>query len=148
MRGQAYKIQIMKKIVLAVLALSICTLFACKKNKDGKSEYPFVYLNDCISKMYSHDNIRLCFNEIISDSRCPKGMYCIWEGAVVGKFTFSSNNKSHVLTLATNPLNLPVSKDTVVDGYRIEFIDLKPDREQGTIPPPSQVRAEVKITRL
>jgi hypothetical protein len=138
----------MKKIGLAVLALSICILFACKKNKDGRSQYPFVYLNDCISKTYSHDKIRLCFNEIISDSRCPKGMYCIWEGAVVGKFTFTSNNNDHILTLATNPLNLTVSKDTVVDGYRIEFINLKPDREQGTIPPPSQVRAEVKITRL
>ena len=138
----------MKKIVLAVFVLSICTLFACKKNKDGKSQYPFVYLNDCISKTYSHDKIRLCFNEIISDSRCPKGMYCIWEGAVVGKFTFTSNNNDHVLTLATNPLNLAVSKDTVVDGYRIEFIDLKPEKEQGTIPPPSQVRAEVKITKL
>jgi hypothetical protein len=138
----------MKKIVLAMLMLSICTLFACKKNQDSKSQYPFVYLNDCISKMYSHDKIQLCFNEIISDSRCPKGMYCIWEGAVVCKFTFTSNNKSHVLTLASNPLNLPVSKDTVVDGYRIQFIDLKPEKEMGTIPLPSEIRAEVKITKL
>jgi len=75
-------------------------------------------------------------------------MYCIWEGAVVAKFTFTSNNNNHILTLATNPLNLPVSKDTVVDGYRVEFIDLQPEKEQGTIPPPSQVRAEVKITKL
>ena len=138
----------MKKIVLAVLVLSICTLFACKKNKDGRSQYPFVYLNDCITKTFSHDRVRLCFNEIISDSRCPKGMYCIWEGAVVAKFTFTSNNNDHILTLATNPLNLPMSKDTVVDGYRIEFIDLQPEKVQGTTPPPSQVRAEVKITEL
>jgi hypothetical protein len=148
MRGQAFKIMIMKKVVLVVLVLSLFTLFACKKNKDGRSQYPFVYLNDCISKTYSHDKVRLCFNEIIADSRCPKGMYCIWEGGVVAKFTFTSNNNDHILTLATNPLNLPVSKDTVVDVYRIEFVNLQPEREQGTIPPPSQVRAEVKITRL
>lgn len=138
----------MKKIVSVVLVLSIFTLIACKKNRDGKSQYPFVYLNDCMSKTFSHDRVRLCFNEIISDSRCPKGMYCIWEGAVVAKFTFTSNNNDHILTLATNPLNLSVSKDTVVDGYRIEFVDIQPGREQGTFPPPSHVRAEVKITRL
>ena len=138
----------MKKIVLAVMALGILTMFACKKNKDRKSEYPFVYLHDCISKTYSHDKVTLCLDEIIADSRCPKGMYCIWPGAVIAKFTFSKDNDNHVLTLSTNPLNLPVSKDTVVDGYKIEFLDLKPEREEATFPPPSQVRAEVKITRL
>lgn len=148
MRGQTFKIMTMKRIVLPMMVLSIFTLFACKKNKDGRSQYPFVYLHDCVSKNYSHDRVSLCFEEVISDSRCPEGMFCIWEGAAIAKFIFTKDNNNHVLTLSTNALNLPISKDTVVDGYRIEFVDLEPYPKQVQIPEPPPYKAEVKITQL
>jgi hypothetical protein len=139
----------MKKVCIALVVLSISTLFACKKNKEGRSQYPFVYLNDCISKTYSHDRVRLCFNSVVSDSRCPTNMLCIWQGAAIANFTFTKDNQDHSITLSTNPLNLPVSRDTTVDGYKIEFIDLQPYPVGGQNPPsPNVIKAEVKITRL
>jgi hypothetical protein len=145
--GQVFKIKIMKKIVLAVLVLGIVTLFACKKNKDDRSQYPYVNLNDCINKSFGHDKIRLCFDQVISDSRCPEGMVCVWEGAATAKFTFTKDNVDHVLTLVTNSLNLPIARDTVVAGYKIQFVDLKPYPKQVQIPE-QPYKAEVKITRL
>jgi hypothetical protein len=137
----------MKKILPALLVLSISTLFACKKNKEERSQYPFINLNDCISKTYAHDKVNLCFEEVIADTRCPEGMFCVWEGAAIAKFIFTKDNNNHLLALCTNALNLPVSKDTVVDGYRVEFVDLKPYPKHFRIPERTY-RAEVKITKL
>ncbi|MEO5564429.1 MAG: hypothetical protein ABIR18_13365 [Chitinophagaceae bacterium] len=139
----------MKKLLIVLLALSTGLLFACKKNKDRRSEYPNVYLNTCFNKTYTHDKVELCFNSVESDSRCPINAVCITEGAAIAKFTFKRDGKSHQLTLSTNPLNIPYAKDTAVDGYRIEFIDLHPYPYAGQpAPSPSRIVAEVAITKL
>jgi hypothetical protein len=132
----------MKKIVLAVLALSIVILFACNKNNDPKSQYPFVYLHDCFNKTFSNDRIRLCLDEIILDIRCPEDVNCVWGGYAEAKFTFTKDNSDHVLILKTN-------QDTVVDGYRIKFDDLLPHPLAHPGPNPSETRkAQMEITRL
>jgi hypothetical protein len=131
----------MKKIVLAALVLSIVTLFACKKDGDGKSYYPFVYLHHCINKTFSQERITLCFEEVIQDSRCPVNAFCIWGGMATAKFTFTRKNNDHVLILNLN-------RDTVVDGYKIRFADLLPYPKLNTVPAPSTIRATMDITRL
>jgi hypothetical protein len=136
----------MKTVVIAVLLVS-SVFFGCKKSEHRKSEYPFVYLHQSINKSFGNEQVRLKFDEVLSDSRCAVNAFCIWEGAAVVKFTFTVK-EDHQLTLSTNPLNLPYAKDTTVEGYKIAFIDLQPHPVLGQTPPPaSQIRAEIAITR-
>ncbi len=73
---------------------------------------------------------------------------CIWEGAVVAKFSFSHNSATHQLTLATANLPPYHRQDTTLLGYKIEFVNLHP---YPTLHPPfpqGSTKAEVKVTRL
>jgi hypothetical protein len=136
----------MKRIFI-VLFVCLCGLVACKKDKFPRSEYPFVYLNHCISQRNDSDRIKICLDEVVSDNRCPENMFCVLEGTAVAKFTFSIDGVSHRLTLSTQPLNVPFAKDTVVENYRFEFVDLKPVPAIGPNKPNSdRIYAQVKIS--
>lgn len=138
----------MRHVFIATLALCL-GIVACKKDKKGKSEYPFVYLNQCFNQTYGNDQVRLCLDEIVSDSRCPTNAFCIWQGAAIAKFSFTKNGTAHTLTLATATLNIPYSRDTIVDGYKISFRNLHPYPELGKPSPPANgINAEVEITKL
>jgi hypothetical protein len=139
----------MKSVSIIALLLCFSILSACKKTGQKKSDYPFIYLQRCINKTFGDDQVQLCFDAVVSDSRCPTNAVCIWEGVAVAKFTFIKDGDSHPLTLSTQALNVPYAKDTTVEGYKIEFVDLRPHPVAGEDPPHSnQINAQVKISKL
>ena len=84
----------------------------------------------------------------MSDSRCPANAVCIWQGAGTATFSFTKNGDTHIFNLSTITMKPNYTKDTVIAGYKIEFIDLSP--YPGTVADPipdSQRKAELKITK-
>jgi hypothetical protein len=137
----------MKPVFIILLFAGAGGILACKKDHHPKSKYLFVYLNHCISENNDSDRIQLCFDAVVSDNRCPVNAFCITEGTAVAKFTFTKDGASHKLTLSTQPLNTAYGKDTIIENYKIEFVDLKPYKVAGETPPSgSQINAEVKIS--
>lgn len=83
--------------------------------------------NDTINLPYGrclNDNQKkssICFDKVVTDSRCPVNVVCVWAGEAIARFTFRSGN------------NIPISvdlntgtKDTVISGYKFSFHDLFP----------------------
>ena len=133
----------MRKTLLPVIILGIISLVACKKDKDKKSEYPLIYEHDCVSTIKSYDGIRLCFDKVIADQRCPDDVECFWEGYAIGQFTFTKANNAHVLSLYVR------GRDTVVDGYKIKFVELTPHPLYHPGPGPRKpYKAEVEVTKM
>ena len=96
-----------------------------------------------------NSEVRICFDSLLSDSRCPIGMDCVWMGVGVGKFSLSTNGATYPFKLATTAMPYFGPKDTIVAGYKIELINLSP--YPGTMPEPipDNVRkAELKVTKL
>ena len=63
-------------------------------------------------------------------------------------FSFTKNGDTHRFSLSTLTLKPNYTKDTVIAGYKIEFINLSP--YPGTVADPipdSQRKAELKITK-
>jgi len=82
------------------------------------------------SKLYcnSGSEIRLSFDSI-SDSRCPIGAMCVWEGNGAVKLHVQQSGQDPAsFWLNTHPNFL---NDTVVNGIRYELIDLLPYPEVG-----------------
>jgi len=139
----------MKKIALLLLVL----FSACHGLLNPVSfEGPF-FLNFGESKILTPDNLRVEFNQIIEESRCPGDVLCPWEGrARIGLLLQSAGDTVQVeLTLpgfATQSDTLahqPV--DTI--GYRITLLQLDPYPD--TQRPPqrdSDYRALLNISRL
>ena len=139
------------KLFLTIFLFITLTAFvnSCSKSgakfREGTIE---LKLSDCESGSISGDDLKLCFERVVSDSRCPANAVCVWQGAATATFSFTKNGDTHRFDLSTITMQPNYTKDTVIAGYKIEFINLSP--YPGTIAEPipdSQRKAELKITK-
>jgi len=117
-------------------------------NKSVNENPLHLNLGQCRNYVYNAESTQLCYNKIISDSRCPSDVVCVWAGTAVAEFTFTKGSESHKLTLASNPVPGIYIKDTIVAGYKIEFINLYPYPKTKPVGSSRHYKAEVKVTRL
>lgn len=72
------------------------------------------------------DGTRLTFARVVSDSRCPTDVVCIWQGEVVAGFgiqTEDSDPRDFEITFDGSP-----STETI-EGYAITVTDVQPSRQ-------------------
>jgi hypothetical protein len=137
------------KLLLSIIPATILLMaHSCSKKdvelREGTIE---IAVKRCGAGDIGGDNLRLCFDSLISDSRCPANAMCVWAGSAVAKFSLTKNEQSTSFTLATLKYG-NYNEDTVLLGYKIEFVNLSP--YPGTVPmpiPADQIKAELKITK-
>jgi hypothetical protein len=139
------------KLFLSILLFTTLTAFvnSCSKSRNKFREGTIeLKLSDCESGLIEGDDMKLCFDKVVSDSRCPANAVCIWQGAATATFSFTKNKDTHHFNLSTITMKPNYTRDTVIAGYKIEFINLSP--YPGTVADPipdSQRKAELKITK-
>jgi len=75
-------------------------------------------LNDVENQMY------LCFDSVLNDSRCPSGVYCFWEGNATARFKYQKyNSKPVIFDLNTHK---GFTNDTIIDIYKFTLLGLTP----------------------
>jgi len=81
-----------------------------------------------LGEHFKQNVITIKFEDVLFDSRCPKGVHCIWAGEVVVLFTILKNDKKleqKKITLnSTSKLqnvvgNLYVSEDINLTGFNV-----------------------------
>lgn len=139
----------MRIITGCVLLFILSSTFGCKKNIDVKSSNSsdLVAFEACSQKIYGDDLVKICFDDVVEDSRCPLGVECFWQGTAVGKFSFTVNNDQGKITLST--VNLPglFNRDTILMGYKVEFVGLLPYPDVHISSPITDYKAKIKITK-
>ena len=135
-------------IVLTIATISLgnsCSKSGDKRLREGTIE---LKLHESAEGGIQGDRVKLGFVAVVSDSRCPANAMCIWQGAATATFSFTKNGDSHRFNLSTIKMEPNYTKDTVIAGYKIEFIHLLP--YPGTFTPPapdSEIKAELKLTK-
>lgn len=133
-------------LLIATIALgNSCSKSADKRLQEGSLE---LKLHESAEGRIEGDKVKLSFDAVVSDSRCPANAMCIWQGAATATFSFTKNNDAHRFDLSTITMKPNYTKDTVIAGYKIEFVNLLP--YPGTVADPipdSQRKAELKITK-
>ena len=76
--------------------------------------------------------LRLAFEAVLEDSRCPVEVTCVWAGdAVVAIAVDGTGGDTKTLELHTNS---DFGTESITDGYRVRLIELSPlPREGSTI---------------
>jgi hypothetical protein len=115
----------MRNIFIPLIALLTAGLLSCKKDIPASQEV-HLRLNDCRYLTECNETIRLCFDTVLQDSRCPINANCVWQGVAVARFTLHLNDGSHTLELATNEVLPNTTRDTTIKGYTITFKNLSP----------------------
>lgn len=65
------------------------------------------------------------FDSVITDSRCPKDVQCIWQGIATVKLLIGNKTEQHAFNLST--INFKENKtDTTLLGYKVELVNLDP----------------------
>jgi hypothetical protein len=103
-------------------------------------------LNIACGKTYVNyeDNISLKLDSVTEESRCPMNVECFWAGNARVKFVLGSNNHLSVFTLNTST---GFRNDTIIAGYNIKLIDLKPYPEYPHFIEQRDYVAGIKITK-
>ena len=135
-------------IFLAVATVSLgssCSKSGNKRLTEGTIE---LKLHESAEGNLNGKFVKLGFDAVVSDSRCPANAICVWQGAATATFSLSKNGSNHRFNLSTITMEPNYKKDTIIEGYKIEFMNLLP--YPGTFTPPapdSDVKAELKITK-
>lgn len=78
----------MKLFLIIFSVASVSFINSCSKSgvelKEGTLN---IVLRRCADGKISGDKLTLCFDTLISDSRCPANAMCIWQGTAVAKFS-------------------------------------------------------------
>jgi len=146
--GQKLKVEVRKA---EERELPVCkTLDASPAYKNlyllDSRNYGDLVLNDTIELGYKdclndgNRQVYICFDSVISDSRCPDGAECVWAGEATTRFKIEKYNNEPVY------FNLKEGeKDAIVGGYHIAFIKLLPYPTVGSQIKPGDYKARIVI---
>jgi hypothetical protein len=116
----------MKTIRIILLILFVEFFLACDQTVDNS-----LMLDKPVSfelhqtRFDLTEGISLRFDSILSDSRCPLNVNCVWEGNAAVQFTLSNAGSKHIIVLNTHGgTNFP--KDTLISGYLLNLLEVLP----------------------
>jgi hypothetical protein len=132
------------KQALPILILSgvIILLFnKCRKSKLENGKYT-LKAEGCTSENVNHNKV--CFQKLITESRCPEGAMCVWQGYAQAEFLFTDGQQSITFSLATIDGG-GLRKDTIINNIKISLIDIIPHPAiHNPSPSPSKAIIEIK----
>ena len=76
--------------------------------------------------------IRLTFEAVREDSRCPVGVTCIWAGDAVVAVTVDDTGGGGTRTLVEFHTNPSVDAEAVFGGYTLRLVGLSPVPREGS----------------
>ena len=91
------------------------------------------------------DELRITFEGVSEDSRCPTGVQCVWAGDAAATFTLEkppAAAQQHTLHTSGR-----YERQTNYDNFTIGLEDLKPYPKQGADIAPGDYRATLVVTR-
>jgi hypothetical protein len=140
----------MKRLSLVYIGIGLLlfTQPACNKNKTVITDPSVVTLNNCNTGIPNVSAPYICFDSVVSESRCPIGGVCIWAGYVMIKTSFHENGNTHSFRMILPYINgVNAVNDTTINGYRIVFKDLLPYPDlTKPLPSPAVPTATIEIT--
>lgn len=77
--------------------------------------------NECL--VNTEEMISICMDSVTSDSRCPGGVICFWEGEASVRFHTFVDNEVMSFILSCHPF---FRNDTLIDGYNFSLINVSP----------------------
>jgi hypothetical protein len=138
------------KILVSLAVLFLIAVFTgcSRSNELANPKSINLKIQQCNDVFFPDDTVTICFDSLLTDSRCPHNVVCIWEGYAAGKFSFTVNNQTSIFDLsATKDLYQAYTTDTIIAGYKIEFLDLTPYPDILIPSPATNKTAVLRITK-
>ena len=129
--------------VLVLLGATGCWDWDGLTDPDGPSLDERFIIQVGESEVLRNEPVRIQFERIIEDSRCPIDVQCIVAGEAIGEFEIRVGGAAPVtVEISTDPRG-----SVVVEGYRFTLVGMTPLPRSNIRIDPRQYRAELVVTR-
>lgn len=111
-----------------LLVLCACCFFSCEKEaslSDFVMGTPF-NLSFGDTNQAPDDGVTVNFFEVVSDSRCPSDVTCVWEGESSVKLNLKVGTENENLTLSTHEMMGQGPQKDTIGAYIISLIEVTP----------------------
>lgn len=135
-------------VLLTILLLGVFTYAGC--NLIGQAENTATETDTitiAVNETYRNDNLNfsLKLDSVLSDSRCPNGAECFWEGNAKVKLDLVvEGNYHHQFYLNTSGI---FQRDTTIRGINYKLIELLPHPDIHTKYSYDAYRAKILATK-
>lgn len=130
--------------VLSLITFSACDFISPVDVPIRETDSIFINVNEMLT--LENVDLKLTFDSVLSDSRCPLGVQCVWEGNAEVQFDVNiENSVQHIIKLNTNPT---YRQDTVIQGFSIRLQELKPYPVYNEELKYSDYKAKLLITKI
>lgn len=104
-----------------------------KSEKSSEKKTEIIYLKEGENKFLKDYNMNVTFKKMIEDSRCPKGVQCIWQGNAKAQVELMGTyTRPIILELSTlNDAAKGFFKTQDFNGYSISLIEVSPEITTG-----------------
>jgi hypothetical protein len=120
----------MKTLSIISALFLLLLLTNCSKNSELTGDSSF-NLNDTLklainkSAINNENQLTINIDSVLSDSRCPSDVVCIWEGNAAVRFLLVNDGKETKFVLNTHG-GVNFKSDTIIDKYSIQLVNLEP----------------------
>ena len=98
-----------------------------------------------VSEVVTLQGLKITFEGVSEDSRCPTGVQCVWAGDAAATFTLEKSPAAALqCTLHTNGR---FQRQTDYDTFVVKLEDIKPYPKQGAAIAPDDYRATLVVMR-
>ncbi len=124
-----------------ILCISILVFVGCKK--ESITNTYSINLGSCKNDIVSNsNNIKICYDSLLYDSRCPVNADCITNGTAAVKLTYTNNTTTVHFKLGNKNNFDGIANDTTINGTNIKLISVNPYPGSGSTV--NNVEVEVK----
>lgn len=136
----------MKKNIFIIL-FTACFIVGCDDANDINYNRDFeIQVNKTLKT--SEGTYTLRFDSVMTDSRCPEGAMCVWQGVAATRFTLISANDSATFELFTVNLEKQNWSDSVIyKNLKIKLLKLNPYPSINIKFTYANYRAKLKLTQ-
>jgi hypothetical protein len=138
-----------------IFLLLICfSLIGCTHNTDGYISDTETSITASLGQAFdikvgqvasiSSQQLSLTFLSVSQDSRCPKGVNCVWEGNGKVNIQLTSQGQTSDTIELNTATSLP-SEATYL-SYKISLLDLQPYPLEGSTIQQAEYRATVRVS--
>jgi hypothetical protein len=121
----------MMKLVIILSLFSL--IFSCKqdevieKKTSGSVDVVEIAYSKCVFNDPAQNSIAtICFDAVVTDSRCPTNVVCVWQGYAEVKLRLVQGGENISFKLATINLNGALQNETTINGIRIKLLEVLP----------------------
>ena len=130
--------------VMALVAISFLSLLQGPPSLNEVSVDQEFVLRPGQEVAIENTRIRIVFDSVPEDTRCPKDVQCVWAGNGKVKLALKKSKKKSIPVIVNTGME---PREVEYRGYRVKLIKLSPEAKAGEMIPASEYEVTLRVSR-